>query len=236
MVKWPNDTRFNNIPAGQYITTITDANGCTITETFDITQPDPLELTTYTQDVLCYGENTGSVDLVVTGGTPPYSYTWSNNSNNEDLLDLFYGIYIVTVVDANNCTEYTMVQIQQPALPLHGDITPTHVRCFGEGNGVADLNVFGGTPPYYFSWSTGAISEDIENLIPGIYSVTINDEHGCETADTVQIFQPDAPIVGTISGNDITCNGGMMVIFTLQHKAVVHHILLNGQMEVGSKI
>jgi len=197
-----------NIPAGQYITTITDANGCTITETFDITQPDPLELTTYTQDVLCYGENTGSVDLVVTGGTPPYSYTWSNNSNNEDLLDLFYGIYIVTVVDANNCTEYTMVQIQQPALPLHGDITPTHVRCFGEGNGVADLNVFGGTPPYYFSWSTGAISEDIENLIPGIYSVTINDEHGCETADTVQIFQPDAPIVGTISGNDITCNGG----------------------------
>lgn len=197
-----------NIPAGQYVVTVMDANGCRISDNIEITQPDPLELSTYTQDVLCYGENTGSVDLVVTGGTPPYFYSWSNGSTNQDLWNLFYGIYIVTVVDSHNCSQYTMVQIQQPDLPLHGDITPTHVRCFGEGNGVADLNVFGGTPPYYFIWSTGEISEDIYDLIPGIYSVTINDEHNCQTADTVQIFQADAPMLGTISGTNITCHDG----------------------------
>jgi len=197
-----------NIPAGTYSGTVIDSHECVFEYEFEITQPDPLELTTYTEDVLCYGDNTGSIDLVVEGGTPPYQYDWSNNSNSQDQFDIFAGIYVVTVTDANGCVNYTMVQIEQPDLPLHGDITPTHVRCFGEGNGIADLNVFGGTPPYYFSWSNGEISEDIYDLIPGIYSVTINDEHGCLAGDTVQIFQADAPMAGSITGNDVTCNGG----------------------------
>lgn len=197
-----------NIPAGQYVATVIDSHNCEIEHVFNITQPEPLELSTYTTNVLCYGQNTGSVDLVVTGGTQPYSYQWSNGSTSQDQWNLFHGIYIVTVTDSHNCVNYTMVQITQPDLPLHGDITPTHVRCFGEGNGVADLHVFGGTEPYFFNWSTGEISEDIENLIPGIYSVTINDYNNCLASDTVQIFQPDAPITGTISGTNITCNGG----------------------------
>ncbi len=196
-----------NIPTGSYTITVVDANGCELVQTFVVTEPDPLVLSTYTQDVLCYGEQTGSIDLIVQGGTPPYSYQWSNSSNSQDLFDIFAGIYVVTVTDANNCEAYTMVQIQQPDLPLHGDITPIHVRCFGEGNGVADLNVFGGTPPYYFNWSNGEISEDIYDLIPGIYSVTINDAHNCLDYDTVQILQPQAPIVGTINGTNVSCNG-----------------------------
>ncbi len=197
-----------NIPAGLYSGTVIDSHDCLFEYEFEVTQPEPLELTTYTQDVLCYGQNTGTIDLVVQGGTPPYEYEWNNGDETQDLLGVFAGIYIVTVTDAHGCINYTMVQIDQPNLPLHGDITPTHVRCFGEGNGIADLNVFGGTPPYYFSWSNGEISEDIYNLIPGIYSVTINDGHGCIAGDTVQIFQPDSPMFGTITGNNITCNGG----------------------------
>ncbi|MDD2387181.1 MAG: gliding motility-associated C-terminal domain-containing protein [Bacteroidales bacterium] len=197
-----------NIPAGTYNGTVIDSHECLFEYEFEITQPEPLLLNVYTQEVLCYGENTGYVDLIVTGGTPPYQYEWSNGSSSQDLFDIFAGIYVVTVTDAHGCVNYTMVQIQQPDLPLHGNITPTHIRCFGEGNGIADLNVFGGTPPYYFSWSNGEISEDIYDLIPGIYSVTINDHHDCVTADTVQIFQADAPMVGTITGNNVTCNGG----------------------------
>lgn len=196
-----------NIPVGSYTVTIIDAVGCQLVNTIVITEPDPLVLSTYTQNVLCYGENTGSIDLVVQGGTPPYSYQWSNGSASQDLWNIYAGIYVVTVTDSHNCVAYTMVQIQQPALPLHGNITPTHVRCFGEGNGIADLNVFGGTPPYYFTWSNGEISEDIYNLIPDIYYVTINDAHNCLAYDTVQILQPDAPMFGTITGTNASCNG-----------------------------
>jgi gliding motility-associated-like protein len=197
-----------NIPVGAYTVTILDSHQCDIINSFVITEPEPLELLTYTQNILCYGDNTGAVDLIVTGGTPPYSYEWSNGSSSQDLTSLYAGIFIVTVTDANNCVNYTMVQIQQPDLPLHGDITPTHVRCFGEGNGVADLNVFGGTPPYFFNWSNGEISEDIFDLVPGIYSVTINDINNCLASDTVQIFQSDSPLTGMISGTNVTCNGG----------------------------
>jgi hypothetical protein len=208
---WDNDQMTQdliNIPVGAYTLTVIDSHNCEIVNTFVITEPDPLLLNTYTQDVLCYGENTGSVDLVVTGGTPPYSYQWSNGANSQDLWDIFHGIYVVTVTDANSCVAYTMVQIQQPDLPLHGNITPTHVRCFGEGNGEADLNVFGGTPPYYFNWSNGEISEDVFDLIPGFYMVTITDNHNCLAYDTVQIFQAPAPMSGMISGTHVSCNGG----------------------------
>ena len=197
-----------NIPAGAYTVTVTDSHNCTIERTYVITQPDPLEIILHTQDVLCYGENTGQILMNVTGGTPPYSYLWSNGSTNQHMLNVYAGIYAVTVTDANGCRAYDLVQIEQPALPLTTIIVPTHVRCFAEGNGFADLTVFGGTPPYYYQWSNGEISEDIEDLIPGIYHVIVTDNHDCLAFDTVQIFQPDSPMAGSIWGNDITCNGG----------------------------
>jgi gliding motility-associated-like protein len=197
-----------NIPAGNYTITVTDAHNCEIERTYVITQPEPLELIMHTQDVLCYGENTGQILLNVTGGTPPYEYLWSNGATTQHILNVYAGIYSVTVTDDNGCQSYGLAQIEQPALPLTAVIVPTHVRCFGEGNGIADLTVFGGTPPYYYQWSNGEISEDIEDLVPGIYSVTVTDNHNCLAYDTVQIFQPEAPMQGTITGNDITCHGG----------------------------
>jgi len=197
----------HNIGAGSYTVTITDANGCLTISTYVVEEPEPLVLTLDVRDVRCYAENSGSIDLTVTGGTEPYSYQWNNGEVTEDLSDLYAGFYIVTVTDAHNCVEYAMAQIHQPALPLHGDITPTNVRCYGEGNGVCDLNVFGGTPPYYYVWNTGAISEDIDQLVPGLYSVTINDENGCLAYDTVHIYQSEFPLTGQISGRDASCNG-----------------------------
>ncbi len=197
----------HNIGAGAYTVTITDANGCFVISTYVVEQPEPLTLNIDARDVRCYAENSGSIDLTVTGGTEPYSYQWSNGEVTEDLSDLYAGFYIVTVTDAHGCVEYAMAQIHQPALPLHGDITPTDVRCYGEGNGVCDLNVFGGTPPYYYTWNTGAISEDIDNLVPGLYSVTITDENGCLAYDTAHIYQSEFPLSGQISGRDASCYG-----------------------------
>lgn len=196
-----------NIVAGSYTISVTDYNGCSIENTFVVTEPELLETHIYSENVDCYGDNSGQVLASVTGGTWPYLFNWSNGSSSQNLTDVYFGNYIVTVTDANSCTSYGYAIITQPQLPLHGVIDGTDVRCFGEGDGVADLNVTGGTPPYYFEWNTGAISEDIENLIPGIYSVTITDELDCTHADTIQILQPYAPLSGIIMGTDARCNG-----------------------------
>ena len=206
----------HNIPAGAYTVTVTDANGCFVIATYVVEQPEQLELSLDVHDVRCYAENTGSIDLTVTGGTEPYTYEWSNGATTEDLVELYAGFYLVTVTDAHGCVEYAMAEVHQPALPLHGDITPTNIRCYGEANGICDLNVFGGTPPYYYMWNTGAISEDIDNLVPGEYWVHINDENGCEASDTVHIYQSEFPLSGYISGRDASCNGSTdgSVMFT----------------------
>jgi gliding motility-associated-like protein len=207
---WSNGlmtSSLNNIVAGEYIVTVTDYNNCSLSAEFEITQPDELELHIYPTNIDCYGNNNGSILLNVVGGTTPYSFNWNSGQTSQNLENLIFGTYIVTVGDANGCSSFGYAILEQPQLPLHGNITPTHVRCFGEGNGVADLTVVGGTEPYYYSWNTGAISEDIDNLIPGTYMVTITDHNNCTHADTVQIIQPSAPLSGTISGTHVSCQG-----------------------------
>jgi gliding motility-associated-like protein len=197
-----------NIPAGAYVVTVTDFNNCTITNTFVITEPDELETIVNSENVACYGQNTGQVILNITGGTFPFNFEWNNETNTQSQVDVFFGTYIVTVTDAHGCSAYAYAQITQPTLPLHGEITQTDVRCFGEANGIADLNVTGGTMPYYYVWSNGEISEDISELGPGTYMVTITDENGCISADTILLVQAVAPMNGSISGTNVTCNGG----------------------------
>ncbi|PLX07862.1 MAG: hypothetical protein C0596_08965 [Marinilabiliales bacterium] len=197
-----------SVPAGSYTITLTDSHNCTVANTFVISQPDQLITVINEQDIACYGDNSGQIILNVLGGTYPYNYEWSNETNTQNQIDVYSGNYIVTVTDANGCSTYNYAQITQPSFPLHGEIEPTHVRCFGEANGIADLTVTGGTFPYYYEWNNNEISQDLYDLGPGIYMVIITDGHGCETADTIQILQADAPLDGTIWGNNVACNGG----------------------------
>lgn len=208
---WSNNMQTEdlyNLTDGAYTVTLMDSHGCDIEHTFVILMPTRLEVELEIQDVLCYGENTGWVNAQVTGGTPPYTYAWNNGATSQDLFNLFAGIYELTVTDANGCQAFAIGRVEQPDLPLTLQIVPTDVRCFGEGNGIADLTVIGGTPPYYYSWSNGEISEDIFDLVPGMYSVTVFDEHDCVAYAQVQIYQPVAPMTGTITGTNVVCNGG----------------------------
>lgn len=211
LYNWSNGqmvSSLTNILAGNYVITITDYNNCTISQEFNITQPDELEVLVHSSNIACYGDNNGSILLNLTGGTYPYSFNWSNGQTSQNINNLVFGTYVVTVSDSHACSTFAYAILEQPQLPLHGTITGTNVRCFGEGNGIADLNVVGGTEPYYYIWSTGEISQDLENLIPGNYFVTIFDDHNCTYVDSIQIIQPTAPLGGTISGTNVTCNGG----------------------------
>src|SRR5204862_227637 len=139
----------SGLAAGTYNVTVTDNNNCTASTSVTITQPAAaLSLSETHVNVLCFGNCTGSINLTVTGGTTPYSYSWSNGATTEDLSGLAAGTYSVTVTDNNNCTASTSVTITQPAAGLSLSETHVNVLCFGNSTGSINLTVTGGTTPY----------------------------------------------------------------------------------------
>ncbi|MDA3820212.1 MAG: PKD domain-containing protein [Candidatus Delongbacteria bacterium] len=208
--EWSNGMQtedLTNIPAGDYTVSITDSHNCKYIWTMVVIEPDQLIANIESEDVTCYGFGNGSIDLTVTGGTSPYNYQWNTGDTSEDLVDLEAGIYIVTITDQHDCQTYAYVQINEPDLPLTAEIEHEDVRCYGEGNGWATVNVYGGTEPYYYEWSNGEIGQTIDTLDPGTYAVTILDDHDCVAYDTVEIIQPDAPLSATITATDCSCGG-----------------------------
>jgi gliding motility-associated-like protein len=202
-----------NIPAETYTVVVTDFNGCTATLTREITQPLlPLTASAEVVDVLCFGDNTGEIDLTINGGTLPYTYSWSSGQTTEDLTGLLAGNYTYNVLDANGCPISGSETVLQPAAPL----TVTHiiqdVACFGESNGGIDLTVNGGTAPYAYEWinstfQLSATSQDLVNFPADTYAYVVTDENGCTFSDTLTINEP--PLLETsLVGTNILCFGG----------------------------
>jgi len=205
---WSNNTSTEdliNITANTYDVTVTDANSCTITTGITITQPpDSLADTLTSINVLCYGNSSGSIGLIATGGVAGYSFNWSNGDTTQNLINIPADTYIVTVTDANNCIITSSVIITQPNGPLTVSLTKANVSCFGYSDGAIDLTVFGGTTSYSYDWSTGATLEDLVNLPPGFYSVTVTDANSCTETDSISIAQPDI-LSMTFSFSDALC-------------------------------
>ena len=198
----------SNVPAGTYTVTVTDANLCTVTATTTITQPAAaLDASATATDVKCFGESTGTVDLIVTGGTAPYTYLWSNAATTEDLVNVVAGTYTVTVTDANLCTAITTVTVSQPESALSGTTSVTDVGCFGESTGEVDLTVTGGTAPYTYLWSNGAMTQDLVNVPAGSYTVTITDANLCTTQASATVAQPSAALNAFAIATDVKCFG-----------------------------
>jgi outer membrane protein OmpA-like peptidoglycan-associated protein len=194
--------------AGTYSLTAKDNNGCETTLDAVIEQPVMLELELITSsDNPCYGNRSGAVDISLKGGVPPYTYEWSNSAITQDLTDLEAGQYFVNVVDATGCQKYLSTEITQPT-PLDLAVTTvTDIICFGENNGAIDISVSGGKEPYTYSWSNGAVSEDISEIVAGSYTLVVNDANGCVNSISTNVNQPE-PLIASISDvKNINCFG-----------------------------
>ena len=200
----------NGLNAGSYTVTVTDANGCTATSTATITEPAALVLATTTTNVSCNGGSDGSVDLTVTGGTAPYTYSWDDpaTSSTQDVGGLSIGTYTVVVTDNNGCTSTISATILEPTV-LTLTHTQNNVSCNGGSDGSIDLALTGGTSPYTYSWNDPASSttQDISGLLAGSYSVTVTDDNGCTSNYTVVVTEPAALALTTTQIN-VSCNGG----------------------------
>ena len=199
-----------NLFAGNYTLTITDDNGCTIETSVNVPTPNALEATISSTDALCFGANSGTISLNVTGGTTPYNFDWSDNAFDgiEDPAQVTAGDYSVTITDADGCQVILSTSIAEPEL-LATSGTPSSVSCNGGNNGSIDLTVSGGTPPYNFQWNNGASPvEDPANLTANVYSVTVTDDQGCTATTTVNVGQPQALQCFILSVTDARCKDG----------------------------
>jgi len=194
-----------NVGAGTYVLNVTDANGCTATGTYTITEPVVVTSTLTVTDVVCFGESTGSVDLTPAGGSAPYTFLWSNFSTSEDLTGVPAGTYVVVITDANGCQAVdTAVVAENPELVLTA--TVTNVTCFGADNGSILVAASGGVAPYTYIWSTGGTTDFEQNLAPGTYTVTVTDDAGCTVEGTYTITGP-TQLTATGVVTNISCNG-----------------------------
>ena len=145
------DEDIDTLTAGDYTVFVTDLNGCLDSISTTLTEPiAPVSLEESHVDVGCFGESTGSIDVSVAGGTPPYTYLWSNSATTEDLSDLIAGTYSLTVTDSLGCTEFLSVDISEPLAPLSVILSPVDVLCTGDSTGSIDALVSGGTASYTY--------------------------------------------------------------------------------------
>ena len=194
-----------NIPAGNYVVTITDANGCSLTKDTSVTQPNsPLAFTTANAiPVLCYGYPTGTIIALANGGTPGYSYSLSTagvtlvNDSGEfhDLLPL---TYTLTVTDQKSCPIDTTLTVNQPAQLVIDSIPTASPTCYDYRNGKIKVAASGGTPGYNYQFSNGIRdTTGLDNNLPaGTYGITVTDNSGCTASDSsITLTQPDSVLI-----------------------------------------
>ena len=196
-----------NLDAGTYNVVVTDSNGCQMLDSVSLIQPDTISITGIITDVLCFGDTIGSIDVTITGGTSPYTFSWSNNVFTEDQIDLSSGTYTDTVTDINGCMNFVDFTISQPLDSMTISAVATENICSGDSLATIDLTVLGGVAPYTYLWSTGDTVPDLSDLPQGTYNVTVLDSNNCSQNFTVDIYTP-AELEASATAFDPFCQSG----------------------------
>jgi gliding motility-associated-like protein len=217
-ILWSNGLTQNNVSnlaAGNYSVNYTDAFGCSTQATFTINSTvDSITVDFTTSDIKCFGDSSGSINTIITGGTTPYSYLWSNNSTTGLINNLVQGVYTVTITDANGCADTKSVSISQPLSPLQITASQYHVACKGDSTGSIELFVNGSLGNYTYLWSNDSTTKRINNLKAGIYSVTVSDMNGCSINKSYQINEPDSILILSITNGSSPCSSSNSIIYT----------------------
>jgi gliding motility-associated-like protein len=199
-----------NLPAGNYIITATDAAGCVQIQTINLTAPNSPTINSITPTAeTCAGDNNGAVSVSVSGGNGSLSYSWSNSQAGSSISGLAPGAYSVTVTDASNCTvsATTSVAVGPVCCNISFAVNVVNPTC-GNSDGSIDFRVVTGSGDYDFTWSNGAITEDISNVPSGNYTVNVNDiGQGCSRDTTIVLNNANGPQINSIVPSDETCAG-----------------------------
>lgn len=218
----------SNLAAGTYYAQVSDANGCASipqTDTVVVGEPSALQSSiNIVSHSNCAGSQalaTGEMDLTITGGTPGYTYAWSNGGNTTNINLLLSGTYSVVATDANGCSISDTAEILPGSNPDLA-VQIQDVSCFGANDGMMFVSAISGTPPYQFTDDGGS------NFVPSGtpfgpsgqagYFITVVDSLGCTDSDSVYVNEPDLLQINSIGITNVSCydsaNGELATIFS----------------------
>jgi hypothetical protein len=199
----------NGLNAGTHTVTISDANGCTDTETVTITEPAALIASTIADsNTSCNGSSDGGATASATGGTLPYSFLWSNGATTASITGITAGDYFVTITDNNLCLDIDTITIAEPTILVASVLVDSNISCNNGSDGGATTSATGGTMPYTYVWSNGETTASITGIIAGTYSVTITDANGCFDSTSTTITQPSSIVSSAAADSNVSCNTG----------------------------
>jgi gliding motility-associated-like protein len=198
----------NNLCAGTYTVTVTDANGCSAVTNVLITQPNALVATITNTNVTCFGACDAQATAVYTGGTGPYTFLWTPTlQTTPTATNLCAGIHDLTVTDSHACQAFASVTITQPTV-LAVTTTTTSSTC-GNADGSACSAIIGGSPPFVYSWNDPALQTTscANSLNAGVYTISVTDSHGCSVTNVANVNDINAPVVTIPTSSNVTCFG-----------------------------
>ena len=204
VAQWSNlatGTYQDNLAAGNYVITVTDASNCIKQITVVIPEAPVFMVTPLVNQITCHGAHNGSIALNLVGGIAPVTLVWSDGSTQGTTRNnLGPGTYTATITDGTPCQIVRTFTIVEPAaMGISANLTHA-LDCNDALSGAIDLVVGGGTPPYIYNWSNGQAIEDLNNITSGTYSVTVTDASGCSVSGTYNITRPD-PISLNVTSN-----------------------------------
>lgn len=147
------------------------------------------------QNVNCFGESTGSIDINISGGLAPFTVAWDDGNTSTNRTNLPTGDYAYTVTDGNMCQVMETITITEPTALAIDDILTTNLLCFQDNSGLAQAMVSGGTAPYQYAWQRNGTTisnavGSLGNLSAGAYRLVITDANGCTTNNNFQLTEP----------------------------------------------
>lgn len=181
---WSTNTTagsISNLPAGNYSVTVFDAQNCSASSAFTVSEPTAITANTTSNNVSCFGLSDGAANVIPTGGIGNFTYLWCNGNTTHNASNLGAGNCSVTVTDDNGCTATASVVIQQPS---QIQITTSTT------NGTASVDaISGGVSPYTYVWSNGDTTQTIAGIPAGNYIVTVTDNNGCTASTGVSVIE-----------------------------------------------
>ncbi|MES2622676.1 MAG: gliding motility-associated C-terminal domain-containing protein [Bacteroidota bacterium] len=184
-------TSVTGLDAGPFSVVVEDANGCDTILTGTVTSPAEIDIQLTAVEPLCADQGNGSINTVVTGGTPQYTYAWSGGLQPVQNPTAGSGSFTVTVTDANNCTETSSVGVNAPST-FTVNVIAINPTCSEDSTGAVVANTIGGNSPYSYAWSnTTTDTVALTGLRPGNFQVVVTDVNGCTSAGGASLRDPD---------------------------------------------